>query len=174
MRKSLAAMLTTLPLVLGSCYGNGGSGDCPCDEDLNTRGETQGIGRYEMGQRDSHISCLDYYNGHEGGLGDTLEQIGCEDDSVYMLWIGNSLHEVWVSDGWDGETSEGVEIGDSQEKFLRNYPLAGFGRIPSGARDRSCMIDGKLKAYFSSSRKITELRLSDNLWNRYSWGLECD
>lgn len=64
-----------------------------------------------------------FYGGHKGGTGDTLEIIGC-DNGVYFVWAFNLLFQIDVTQGWTGTTERGVALGDSREQVQAAYPDA--------------------------------------------------
>ena len=65
------------------------------------------------------------YEGHRGGYGDTLELYSCGEENnpgVIFIWAWQSLHGFHLSQGWTGQTSEGIKIGDSLDEFFYHYP----------------------------------------------------
>jgi len=86
-----------------------------------------GLGCYKLEIADRNnpvLGCnFQYYDGHAGGAGDTLEMLGCG-GYAYMKWAYNALQEVAVRQGWQGQTDLGLTIGDSLEKLQTWYPEA--------------------------------------------------
>lgn len=64
-----------------------------------------------------------YYDNHRGGTGNTL-QIMSNEKAVYMMWAFQSLNNISVRQGWNGETDNGLKIGDDFQKFRALYPVA--------------------------------------------------
>ncbi|MFA6503608.1 MAG: hypothetical protein WCT54_01475 [Patescibacteria group bacterium] len=59
--------------------------------------------------------------GHEGGIGDTLE-IGTCEGGVVLVWIGDRFSAFQLSQGWTGKTDTGFGVGSSYEDFIKAYP----------------------------------------------------
>ncbi len=61
------------------------------------------------------------YDGHDGGIGDTLEIASCN-DGVVLVWMGDRFSGFNLSQGWTGKTSTGIAIGSSYADFIQAYP----------------------------------------------------
>ncbi len=98
----------------------------PCNGVLRTQG-AKGLGLYTLGIPDTDIATaicgFDYYQGHAGGYGDTLELIGCN-DQVWMEWSYGKLGTIAVNSGFSGPTEAGVRMGDSLDALIAAYPSA--------------------------------------------------
>lgn len=92
---------------------------------------TYGIGRGEWIVHTSEglPEGFAYYEDNKGGIGNTLDIIGCS-GSMYMVWIGGGLHEISVR-GSSIITDRGVGIGDTKEKFIELYPESTYMGKPS-------------------------------------------
>ncbi len=97
-----------------------------CTSELYENPLTQGLGGLFMGMG----NCLlmesrgfAIYEGHAGGYGDTLEWVGCE-GGVRLVWAYNGLRDIYLSEGWQGSTDKGIEIGDSLDDVRSAYPNA--------------------------------------------------
>lgn len=77
------------------------------------------------------------HEGHEGGIGDTLEIASC-DGGLVLIWIGDRFSAVEVSKGWTGKTDTSFAIGASYDDFIQAYP--GYGGNTS-------LLDGDGSAY---------------------------
>jgi len=60
-------------------------------------------------------------DGHEGGLGDTLE-IGTCNDGVVLVWAYDMFSSVRLGQGWTGKTDKDLAIGSSYQDFVQAYP----------------------------------------------------
>ena len=131
MKKSLVALLLAGLSFLPACKKDDHDpwNSCPsCSGILYTRGDSVGLDVYKIGVGDSHFpveNCgFQYYQGNKGGFGSTLEEIGCANDSVHLIWAYGGLSSIRVSRGWEGQTDTGLKIGDPIEKYLDLYPEA--------------------------------------------------
>ncbi len=61
------------------------------------------------------------FDGHEGGIGDTLE-IGTCNYGLVLRWTFGSFSSIQLSQGWTGKTDTGLVIGTSYQAFLQTYP----------------------------------------------------
>ncbi len=128
---SLAALVgcdwsTSTSSISGSPYG------LTCNSTLTTTGDVEDIGfsTIQVGDKenkswlDTPPTGFEHYDGHAGGLGDTLELMGCN-DSVYGIFIGENLWHIAVRGPWNhGTTNTGINIGSSLADFLNAYPGA--------------------------------------------------
>jgi len=60
-------------------------------------------------------------DGHEGGIGDTLE-IGACNDGVVLIWAYDIFMSVQLSQGWTGKTDTNMAIGTSFQEFVQTHP----------------------------------------------------
>ncbi|MCX6706581.1 MAG: hypothetical protein NT001_00350 [Candidatus Woesearchaeota archaeon] len=100
----------------------------PCDSDLKISNNSASIGTIYLGQPDANwlADCKNFeiFEGHKGGLGDTLEIVGCNKE-IYLIWAYSGLRTVVVNKGWNGKINgKDVQPGDSLEIFIRNFPNA--------------------------------------------------
>ena len=71
------------------------------------------------------------YQGHRGGVGDTLEVYNCGDGQttgVRLVWAWNTFSRYYVYNGWTGATKKGIGIGASLDDYLTMYPNFYFDR----------------------------------------------
>ncbi len=61
------------------------------------------------------------YQGHQGGIGDTLEISSCNDGLV-LVWAYGYFSHISVSEGWTGKTDTDLAIGTSYDVFIATYP----------------------------------------------------
>lgn len=68
-------------------------------------------------------TCADWsiHDGHQGGIGDTLETSSCNDGLV-LVWAHETFWSIKLSTGWNGTTDKGISIGSSLEDFIKAYP----------------------------------------------------
>ena len=90
------------------------------------------FGDYSIGdsEKDFQHSCgnppatFEFYDGHDGGIGDTLEYLGCN-NSVYLHHSYGALDLISVMQGGEGTTDSGLHPGSSTlSDFLQAYPTA--------------------------------------------------
>jgi len=61
------------------------------------------------------------FEGHAGGIGDTLEIASC-DDGLVLRWAYESFTSIQLSQGWTGTTNTQIVIGSSYQDFVQAYP----------------------------------------------------
>ncbi len=93
------------------------------------------------------------YRNHTGGYGDTLE-VASPNEEVVLIWAYNDFYGFDLVSGWEGQTSEGVRMGDHITVFADAYPyfrfLSGTFAIYNGGSTR-------VYAYFDNSGFLTRL-----------------
>lgn len=69
------------------------------------------------------IACpgWDYFQGHKGGLGDTLQIASCN-DGVVLVWAYEYFTSIKLTQGWTGTTDTGLAIGTTYADFVQVYP----------------------------------------------------
>ncbi len=147
-KKRITAGLAILPLLAsvycGWPYGSeqeqtAASNDgCPAEarpsdnlraiDNLYFNEDCASIGSYRINMHDAYWLAespgFEYYEGHRGGSGDTLEIINWE-AGIYLKWAYNRLYAVNVWEGWRGEIAEtGIHLGSTLEEFMAAYPAA--------------------------------------------------
>lgn len=147
-KKRITAGLAILPLLAsvycGWPYGpeqeqTAASNDgCPAEarpsdnlraiDNLYFNEDCASIGSYRIDMHDADWLVehpgFEYYEGHRGGSGDTLEIINRE-AGIYLQWASNRLQSIDVFEGWPGEiTGTGIKLGSTLEEFLTAYPVA--------------------------------------------------
>jgi|GEM_PF-2982349 len=65
------------------------------------------------------------YNNHAGGYGDTL-QVASENEEVILVWAYNDFYGFDLTYGWEGQTKEGIRMGDHITFFADAYPYFQF------------------------------------------------
>ena len=65
------------------------------------------------------------FNNHTGGYGDTL-QVASENEEVMFIWAYNDFYGFSVTNGWQGQTSKGIRMGDHVTLFADAYPYFRF------------------------------------------------
>lgn len=113
-------------LTAGKCGGGGGSGSsgsaCASCSD-NTTDTSFGPFNFNAAGDDSTArrfidQCGFTVSGsHNGGIGDTLQVIGCG-GGVELVWAFNEFTAFRVSAGWTGKTDRGVQIGQTRAAVL--------------------------------------------------------
>ncbi|MFA6446906.1 MAG: hypothetical protein WCW31_01455 [Patescibacteria group bacterium] len=81
----------------------------------------------------------DYFEGHKGGTGDTLEITSCN-KGIVLIWAYNMFMRIQLSQGWTGTTSEKIAIGSTYQDFIQAYP--GCLAYPSDASPQDVQVAG--------------------------------
>ncbi len=117
-------ILAVPALIMGS-FGCKEDMECPCHDKLRTKGD-YGVGTFDINMRDNtHLvkECgFEFVDNHRGGYGDTLQEIGCNNNSMHFIWAYGGLDSITVREGWEGRTDTGLKIGSSIEDYLEKYP----------------------------------------------------
>ncbi|MFA5186001.1 MAG: hypothetical protein WC551_05920 [Patescibacteria group bacterium] len=103
--------------------------DAPLSWDTSSKSHSAlGELSLEGGQDDSYArQMLDkcpgwsIHDGHNGGIGDTLEIASC-DNGIVLTWAYNRFFSIALSSGWAGKTSSGVVNGSGYLDFIQAYP----------------------------------------------------
>ena len=115
-----------------------------------------------------------FYEGRDGGLGDTLQLIGCN-ESVWGLWRFGRLDTISVREPWMGMTDTGIMLGDSLEDFLEAYPDARhLVNVPldSEQDDLEFWCTDNLIANFDSGGRLLMMEVYLYLFDEYQEGDE--
>ncbi|MEK6908562.1 MAG: hypothetical protein AABX23_00740 [Nanoarchaeota archaeon] len=176
MSQLLKNLMVFMPaLALTCCQQSGPNGSSSCDleyERLYTR-ENPSFAGFELGMGDSHSlvnNCgFRYWGNRQGGYGNTLEIIGGPGDSMYFVWLGDTLSRISLRNGWNGETENGLKIGDDFSKFNSLHPSAMRTRVAHyyPHQQNNIWDIGHFRANFNDVGKISlmEIRL-----NYYDYG----
>ncbi len=143
---------------------------CPCHSNLSTK-KHYGLGSFKIGMGDNHDvigECVTqgkfhYVNDQKGGIGSSLVEAGCKNDSVELVWQFGGLVAISVTEGWLGRTDTNLRIGDSIEDYLDRYPKAKMytGDAPN---EKLSFITPHCLTKFDENGKIEEM-----IVKRYSY-----
>lgn len=61
------------------------------------------------------------YKGHNGGYGDTLE-VASPGEEVVLRWAWNAFNWMYLFEGWQGKTAEGIGMGATLSAVQTAYP----------------------------------------------------
>src|SRR3989338_4279430 len=61
------------------------------------------------------------YQGHNGGYGDTLEVAPPGEEAV-LRWAWNNFSWMYLFQGWQGSTAEGISMGSTLQEVQAAYP----------------------------------------------------
>ncbi len=130
LREIVLASAIATASALGGCAVNpapSSSYKISCDSTLNEDNPSEPkMGGLSMGMDDVYtleVQGFEIYGGHAGGIGDTLQWTGCG-GGIHLTWAFDNLMSVKLTQGWIGETSRGITLGDSRADFLAAYPEA--------------------------------------------------
>ncbi len=162
--RAVAGRFTILLLLaFALVFVDGCAFDCPSVQDNVS---WTSYGRFQFGRSGhdstarkiiSHCACQ-VFNGHNGGLGDTLE-VSPPGQSFVLVWAHNDFSGYRVTSGWKGVTDRGAKLGDSAATFQGLYPE--FTVISS---DLSTYNDGTIsvEAHFDPSGLLDEILVGNN------------
>ncbi len=168
-QKSLFTLLISGLGLLSSCKDDGRL-SCPCNSRLYTKSH-YGLGSYKIGMQDSHDPVnhcgFSYLDNHKGGIGDTLEEIGCNGDSVFFYWAYDSLDFVEVKTGWEGKTDTGLKIGDPLATFLELYPKAMQRKTFFSNTQANLWVSGHLKVNIDSEGNVDAMQVQSLDYDKF-------
>ena len=120
--------------------------------------DSGGIGGIRLGMPDANWLVKDcgfaIYEGHAGGIGNTLEMTGCG-AGIYLHWRHNALAQIDLETGWSGQTDRGIRLGATLQEVRAAYPRASR----CGAGESLKEVDGgnAIVFDFASDGKVSRL-----------------